>query len=124
MARLKIDENLPAEAARVLERRGHDAMTVNEQGLRGSDDALVAEVCRSEGRVVVTLDRGFGDPRRHPTQGTPGIVVLRPQTQDATSVLQLVDLLSRLLDERSPANSLWILDRKHIRIRGGGGPSP
>ena len=99
-------------------------MTVKEQGLGGSDDALLAEVCRSEGRVVVTLDRGFGDPRRHPTQGTPGIVVLRPQTQDATSILRLVDLLSRLLDERSPANSLWILDRKCVRIRGGGGESP
>lgn len=123
MAHLKIDENLPAEAARVLGQGGHDAMTVKEQGLGGSDDALVAEVCRSEGRVVVTLDRGFGDLRRHPTQGTPGIVVLRPQTQDTTSVLQLVDLLSRLLDERSPANSLWILDRKRVRIRDSGGQS-
>lgn len=121
MARLKIDENLPAEAARVLRLEGHDAMTVGEQDMGGSDDAVLGEVCRSEERVVVTLDRGFGDPRRHPTLGTPGIVVLRPLNQDAASVLHLVRLLGTLLEQQSPADSLWILDPRRLRIRGGEG---
>jgi predicted nuclease of predicted toxin-antitoxin system len=117
MTHLKIDENLPAKAATLLVDAGHDAMTVNEQGLGGSDDATIGRVCHAEGRAIVTLDRGFGDPRRHPTAGTPGIVVLRPRSQDAPAVLHLVGVLSHLLQDRSVKNALWILGPDQLRTR-------
>jgi predicted nuclease of predicted toxin-antitoxin system len=33
--RVKIDENLPVEAAEVLRSAGHDAATVSDQGIQG-----------------------------------------------------------------------------------------
>ena len=53
--RLLLDEMLPSDAARQLRQEfGHDAVHVNELGLRGADDQQVAEVARAEGRAVVT----------------------------------------------------------------------
>lgn len=37
-------------------------------------------------RIVVTLDRGFGDVRRYPPGAHPGIVVLRVTSPDARTV--------------------------------------
>ncbi len=53
--RLQIDEMFPSDAARQLrEDLGHDAVHVNEIGLRGAEDRLVAVTARAEGRAVVT----------------------------------------------------------------------
>lgn len=119
MARFKVDENLPATVADELRAAGHDAMTVLQQGLGGRDDLEVHRVCRSEGRTILTLDRGFGDPRRHPTAGGPGVIVLRPSAQDRDVTLGLVRVLISRLDRDPLDGALWIVDSSRIRIRRG-----
>jgi hypothetical protein len=53
--KLLLDEMFPSDAARQLpESFGHDAVHVDDLGLRGADDQQVAEVARLEGRAVVT----------------------------------------------------------------------
>ena len=53
--KLLLDEMFPSDVARQLQGSfGHDAVHVNELGLRGADDQQVAEVARAEGRAVVT----------------------------------------------------------------------
>ena len=54
--KFKIDENLPIEAALLLKGDGHDAVTIMEQNLSGTPDPNIAEVCRREGRALITLD--------------------------------------------------------------------
>ena len=52
---LLLDEMFPSGAARRLrEDHGHDAVQVDEVGLRGADDRRIAQVAREEGRAVVT----------------------------------------------------------------------
>lgn len=54
----KIDENLPIEIAELLTNAGHNTKTVNEQQLQGvRDPPVLIEVCKSENRVLVTLDK-------------------------------------------------------------------
>jgi predicted nuclease of predicted toxin-antitoxin system len=79
--RFKLDENMPVEAAELLTRDGHDAVTVLDQKLNGAGDPDVAAACREEGRVLVTLDVDFGDIRSYPPRECPGIVVLRLRSQ-------------------------------------------
>lgn len=53
--RFLLDEMYPPEAAaRLRDRHGHDAVHVAEVGLRATDDALIADVARAEGRAMVT----------------------------------------------------------------------
>jgi predicted nuclease of predicted toxin-antitoxin system len=39
VTRFKVDENLPAEVAALLNAHGHDALTVRQQELAGATDA-------------------------------------------------------------------------------------
>ena len=54
--KFKIDENLPVDVAQLLREAGHDVYSVHEQGLVGAKDQVLAEVCRSETRAMVTSE--------------------------------------------------------------------
>jgi predicted nuclease of predicted toxin-antitoxin system len=75
--KFKVDENLPMEVAVALREAGHDAMSVVDQGLGGRADASVAEVCRREGRSLVTLDVDFANVQAYPPRDYAGLLVLR-----------------------------------------------
>jgi predicted nuclease of predicted toxin-antitoxin system len=55
--KFKIDENLPVESAQLLNQGKHNAVTVLDQNLQGSDDPEIINVCAQEGRILITLDK-------------------------------------------------------------------
>jgi predicted nuclease of predicted toxin-antitoxin system len=93
--KVKLDEHLPRSLVAALAARGIDADTVAEEGLSGATDPEVLAAAGSDGRTVLTLDRGFGDIRAYPPGAHPGIVVFRLDDQSGpavtAAVLQLVD---------------------------------
>ncbi|MCL6540234.1 MAG: DUF5615 family PIN-like protein [Roseiflexus sp.] len=113
----KIDENLPVEAANVLQQAGYDAMTVFDQHLEGSFDADIASVCQKEGRVLITLDTDFADIRAYPPPQFPGLIVLRLQRQDKRHVLEVIEHLIPLLSSEPLEHLLWIVEETRVRIR-------
>ena len=84
--KVKLDENLPVSAASIFAEAGHDVDTVEDEGLAGCDDPTVARAATDEQRLVVTLDRGFGDVQRYPPGSHAGILVLRVDDQSAASI--------------------------------------
>ena len=54
--KLKIDENLPAEIAEDLRALGHDATTVVEQGMAGTDDERLLSRVEKEARIFMTME--------------------------------------------------------------------
>ena len=117
MARFKIDENLPLEVADALRRFGHDAATVQDEGLVGARDALLYSRCQAEGRSLLTLDVGFGDIRAYDPAHSPGIAVLRLKRQDKASILNAVQNLVVVLASAQIGRALWIVDESRIRVR-------
>jgi len=105
MLQFKIDENLHADAAELLRQQGHDAITVYDQNLQGEADTNIANVCRQEQRVIVTLDLDFSDIRQYPPKDYPGIIVLRLNDQSRVAVL---NVLRRILPQYAPATFLRI----------------
>ena len=75
--KFKLDENFGTRTQQVFEAEGHDVQTVRMQGLQGSSDAHLFEVCGSEQRCLVTLDLDFADVIRFPPSLSNGIVVIR-----------------------------------------------
>ncbi|MBV9804140.1 MAG: DUF5615 family PIN-like protein [Solirubrobacterales bacterium] len=57
--KVKLDENVPRRAAQLLGGRGHQIDTVLDEGLGGAPDADVLRAATSDGRLLVTLDRGL-----------------------------------------------------------------
>lgn len=88
--KVKLDEDMPRRAVRVLESYGHEVATVSDEGLSGASDVEVARRSSEEGRLLITLDRGFGDIRRYPPSTHPGIIVVRLRDQRASLVERAV----------------------------------
>ena len=76
--RAKLDENLPVEAIELLRAAGWDCDTVHDEGLEGAEDPRIGAACRTEGRVLFTLDLDFADILAYPPNEYVGIVVFRP----------------------------------------------
>jgi len=115
--RFKVDENLPVEAAKVLRQAGYDATTVQEQQLSGSADSEIAEICRQEERVIMTLDTDFSDIRAYPPGNYAGLIVLRLKRQDKPYVLRILRRLIPLFSKETLKKHLWIVEESRVRIR-------
>jgi predicted nuclease of predicted toxin-antitoxin system len=59
MSRLLLDANLSPALAEALRWRGHDAVHVNEIGLRTAPDAAIFREAGASGRAVVTHDADY-----------------------------------------------------------------
>jgi predicted nuclease of predicted toxin-antitoxin system len=115
--KFKIDENVPGEVAEMLRSAGHDAVSVLDQNLGGWADPGVAAVCRSEARIVVTLDLGFADNRTYPPQQYAGLIVIRLKRQDKPAILQAFGRVMRVLPLEPIEGALWIVEKDRVRIR-------
>lgn len=118
MAKFKLDENLPVEAAALLSGAKHDAVTVVEQGLGGKADSDLARACQSEQRAIVTLDLDFADVRQYPPGDTAGIIVFRLARLDKQRVLNTFERLLPILASETLTGKLWIVEETRVRIRG------
>lgn len=119
----KIDENLHPDVASAFQSRGHDALTVRGQGLRGHTDSEIASVCRGEGRGLVTLDLDFADVRHYPPENYAGLVVLRLRDESRLQVLKVLMGILDLLENESPHGRLWIVEEHRVRIHGQSPPN-
>lgn len=115
--KLKTDENLPVEVARLLNEAGHDASTAESQGLGGAEDSTVLQRCREEGRALMTLDVGFGDIRAHPPGETPGLIVIRLRSHAKPHVLEAVRRVGEMIKTEPVEGRLWIVSEDRVRIR-------
>ena len=115
--KFKLDENLPTEAAEVLRSAGHDSVTVLDQSLGGTADSNLAGICRAEDRTLITLDLDFSNIQAYPPANHPGIIVLRPPTQDKPHVLKAIAAVIPFLAREPLHGRLWIVDEHRIRIR-------
>jgi predicted nuclease of predicted toxin-antitoxin system len=117
--RLKVDENISRSGVILLRTRGHDVATVREQGLSGSADESVFDVCVAESRTLITLDRDFGHALRFPPQQSAGIVILELGGSSASTQLlndRLKDFLA-VAAARSVHGELWIVEPGRVRVR-------
>jgi predicted nuclease of predicted toxin-antitoxin system len=112
----KVDENLPQEAVDLLAGLGFDAVSVRDQGLAGSLDDVVLEVCANEGRALVTLDLDFSDIRMIRAIEA-GVILLRLSSQDRESVLSVLKRLGPVLEQEQLRHSLWIVEPNRVRVR-------
>jgi len=115
--RFKLDENLPVEATHLLRAAGHDTSSVVDQRLEGATDEALDQICRDEGRVLVTLDLDFSDIRGYPPAQSPRRIVLRVSSQEKSHVLAVLQRICTILQAESPTARLWIVEDERMRVR-------
>ena len=115
--KLKLDENLNERGRALLAAAGHEVSTAASQGLQGTVDEALIEICRREGRGLVTLDLDFANPLRFRPADYPGIAVLRlPKRATAEDLLQTIATLARGLEGNALGGKLWIVEKGRLRV--------
>ena len=115
--KIKLDENIPEDAATIFTSAGFQVSTVLDQGLGGKADPEVAAACKAESKVLITLDTDFANLSAYPPEDYSGIIVLRLANQAKPHVLSI---LARLLDSlglQSPLDEIRILAVAHQKRR-------
>lgn len=80
--RLLCDENIPTSIVTRLRARGHDVLWIND-GRRGTDDAAVANLARTEERTLVTFDKDFRFWALRTAESLPaGVLLIQIESRD------------------------------------------
>jgi predicted nuclease of predicted toxin-antitoxin system len=115
--KFKLDENLPAELANDLQGLGHQGDTVFEEGLAGAADRVILAAAQTEGRVLLTLDKGIANLQEYQPGSFSGIVLFRPEASGRGAVLNFIrDRLANVLG-LDLTGGLVVVGRSRIRIR-------
>lgn len=113
----KLDENLGDLGRDLLTASGHDVSTVAMQGMSGSGDVELYEACRAEGRVLITLDRDFGEVLRFPPENTAGIAILGCRGRlSPAAILARIKEFATLLEIEAIDGRLWIVEPGRVRV--------
>jgi len=115
--KIKLDENLGSTVASLFLNAGYQATTIKEEGLAGLPDEEVIEVCENEGKILVTIDKGFSNPLLFPPSQYHGIIVLRPGHEASLAALQqLAQSVVKFLGVEPIQGKLWVVTRERIRV--------
>lgn len=110
-----VDENVAGMLIRSLRERGHDVLSVRES-LPGAADSDILARARTDGRVVVTHDKDFGELAfRFGLPATSGIVLLRLSgSNPETDNRRVMEVLESRTDWN---NQFAVVTDDRIRIR-------
>jgi predicted nuclease of predicted toxin-antitoxin system len=114
--KIKLDENLGERGAGLFRAAGHDVATVPQQRLSGASDHELIEVCRREGRCLVTLDLDFSNPLIFKPWEYGGIAVLRlPNRSTDKDLWDACGVLIRGMRVADVQGRLWIVHGGRVR---------
>ena len=114
--KIKIDENLPVSLASLFDEFGHDADTVEDEGLLGHSDDEVWFAAKSEDRLIVTQDLDFADMRRFAGPGNPGVILLRLDNFSKPSIMRRIHEVLRS-EDLNWRGCIVVVNQKRIRVR-------
>ena len=118
--RIKVDEDLPAEVADLLQDAGHDARSVVGQGMTGMPDEGLWRVVQGEGMCLFTADKGFANAQVFPPGTHGGIVLLRLPRESRAGYVRLTESLLASVNVESAIGAIMAVTPDAIRIHRGG----
>ena len=113
--RFIVDESTGSAVVESLRNAGHDVLAVSEAMPQADDPDILARA-RSEGRILVTNDKDFGDLVFRSGQSHHGVVLLRLHDE---SPINRVRVMKDLLGQYSGrlADHFTVATETSVRIR-------
>lgn len=94
--KIKLDENLPFQIARLLTELGHETHTVHDERLIGRQDSEIWDAAQRESRFLITQDIDFSDIRRFTPGSHRGILLVRLHSPNRQNLIdRIVELFQR-----------------------------
>ena len=110
-----LDEHAEFRIAACLNARGHDVTSIAHDYPASLPDEQVLAIARSEGRILITNDRDFGELIIRRGLAHTGVIFFRLTTQDPQAkIRRLSDVLNRYSGQLD--RFIVVTDRR-IRVR-------
>ena len=114
--KILVDENIPRMTVLALRAADHDVLDLRGTPEEGCPDQAVWDRAQSEGRVLITTDRGFGLHRLEHHSGVLIVRLARPIRQGLHERILLA--LSRFTESEWPALTVVVRDTLMTVSRG------
>lgn len=110
--KLLCDANIPFKLSRLLTEKGFDLI----ESPPFAEDSEIAELAKSEERVILTFDRDFGNINLFPPKEYFGIVFIRIRPPLINSVLSALINLFNSVESLEFKGKLYVLSLSGFRI--------
>jgi predicted nuclease of predicted toxin-antitoxin system len=113
--RFLADENLPAALVNWLRKQGHDVLWASEQA-PGETDANWLSAAETQGRIVLTADKDFGELVFRDHRNSHGVILIRLES------LNIAERLTRLQEtwgviEANQSGRFIVISKNRVRAR-------
>lgn len=115
--RIKLDENLPTSLVEALVQLGHDADSVQQEGLQGSPDPDVWAAAQAAQRLLITQDLDFSDLRQFAPGTHCGLLLVRLANPSRRALKTYIESLFRAEDVERWARCFVVATDTKIRVR-------
>jgi len=115
--RIKLDENLPQCLSSLLGKLGHDASTVNDEGLTGCTDREIWDAAQREARFLITQDLDFSDTRQFVPGSHYGILLIRLFSPSRQNLIERVENIFRNENVEAWAGCFVVASQRKIRMQ-------
>jgi predicted nuclease of predicted toxin-antitoxin system len=115
--RIKLDENLPTSLVEALVQLGHDADSVQQEGLQGSPDSGVWAAAQADKRFLVTQDLDFSDVRQFAPGTHCGLLLVRLADPSRRELKAYIECLFRTEDVERWTRCFVVATDTKIRVR-------
>lgn len=115
--RIKLDENLPISLVEALVELGHDADSVQQEGLQGSPDRDVWAAAQAAQRFLITQDLDFSNVQRFAPGTHHGLLLVRLGNPSRRALTIYIESLFRAEDVERWARCFVVATDTKIRVR-------
>jgi predicted nuclease of predicted toxin-antitoxin system len=110
-----VDESTGTAVVEYLRSHGHDVVAVAEVMPQANDQDIMARAT-SEGRILVTNDKDFGELVFRRGQAHHGVILLRPRDDNPSNRVRLVEAVLKQYADRA-AGQFIVATEAVVRIR-------
>ena len=110
--RILADENIPAKIIELLEKENFNI----KRAPRGTDDNEIANIAKSENRIIITFDRDFGNILLFPPQQYSGIIFIRIRPPLINTTFSAILNLLKLVKPEEFKGKLFVLLAHGFRV--------
>lgn len=115
MHKLYLDQMFRVDVAEALRREGHDVMRASEVGQDRADDQHILQRAIAEHRILITLDKHFGDWVIFPLHKQPGVIRLKVNPTTSQNVIKLLLPFLRTHSAKQLEDHLVLLSSKRSK---------
>ncbi len=113
--RILLDQMIPRSIARFLIEEEHDAVMVSEIGMSRANDADILEYAVKNNRVLITLDKDFGDWVILPLSSHPGVIRVKVPITTGENIIKVLAGFLRAYCNKEFGNYLVIVSGKRYK---------